>query len=348
MSWVSSWSRSRASVWSVGVVDAEVAFPLALGGVEGDIGLAEQVLGALCAGAGDGDADAGPDEDLLTGDRERGPERRQEAFGGRGGEHGGVGRGDRIEQDGELVAAEAGRKLPGAGLRGDAFRNCDQKAVACRMAEAVVDIFEVVQVQEEDRDRFSSGLGPKPCPIEGFKKPGSIGQAGKGVVLGLEANASFGFLEVADVEEQSLPDEGLTVVVRDEHGLVADPDVVSIFVATAILDAIGVAGGVGAQYLFDHPLAVVGVEQFAMWPRRADLGHEGGPGSDPRPAHRVVTNCESTVLRGRGGVRACWDNLDHPLEGVREAALLRVADEAEEDIVARLQVNRDVLRRLRR
>src|SRR5688500_16264931 len=75
----------------------------------------------------------------------------------------------------------------------------------------------------------------------------------------------------------------------------------------------------------------------------------------PRTTWPGTTTAPEASLRGNpcdvpptAGARldADRDDLDHPREGVGDAALIRVADEAEEDVVARRQVHRQELRRV--
>ena len=124
-----------------------------LGPVHRRVGVADQQLGAgrlLVVRAGDGDADRGGDEVLDAVDREG------------LGEGGGDAVGDRdrlafvgeaVDQDPELVAAEAGDDVAGPQVGAQPRRHRPQQGVAGVVAEAVVDQLEVVEVEEEDPDR---------------------------------------------------------------------------------------------------------------------------------------------------------------------------------------------------
>jgi hypothetical protein len=57
-----------------------------------------------------------------------------------------------LEQHGELVAAEPGDGVAGAGRAGDPLRDAHEQLVTGGVAEAVVDRLEVVQVEEDDGD----------------------------------------------------------------------------------------------------------------------------------------------------------------------------------------------------
>ena len=95
-----------------------------------------------------GDADAAPTTfRSWPVDRERDGERGDEARrdGHRGAEVRLV-----EQQDRELVAAEAGRQVVGADARLDALGDRGEQPVAGRVAEGVVDVLEVVEVEEQD------------------------------------------------------------------------------------------------------------------------------------------------------------------------------------------------------
>ena len=61
--------------------------------------------------------------------------------------------GEAVDQDAELVAAEAGDDVAGAQVGAQPRRHRAQQLVAGVVAEAVVDQLEVVEVEEEDPDR---------------------------------------------------------------------------------------------------------------------------------------------------------------------------------------------------
>ena len=136
-----------------GFEDLVAALAGLLGHVHRDVGVPQQLLGALgTAGPGVGgrDADRGAGEDLLALEVERTLERREDP-------RGDLGRVDPVpavlEQDRELVAAEpsGGVGLPERVLQ--PLADLAEHPVARRVAERVVDRLEVVQVHEQDRDR---------------------------------------------------------------------------------------------------------------------------------------------------------------------------------------------------
>ena len=140
-----------------GLVDLEAALALALGAVHGEVGVAQQRGGVLVAGA-DGDADAGVDarspspsasNGVLQRTRaaERRPRRRRPASGGP--------RAGRRTRRRRAVT----RCRRGAARRPRRVGGLPQEGVAGVVAEGVVDGLEVVEVEEEQRQRGASGRG---------------------------------------------------------------------------------------------------------------------------------------------------------------------------------------------
>ena len=128
-------------------VRAVAALALGLCPVHGEIGVAKERLGVLGPGC---DPDARADVDLAALDRDRVGERLEHAACCRGR----VGRVvDLLDQDGELVAAEARDRVGRAQARLEPRGDRLEELVACPVAERVVDGLEVVDVDEEDADR---------------------------------------------------------------------------------------------------------------------------------------------------------------------------------------------------
>jgi hypothetical protein len=121
--------------------------PPGLGRVHGHIGVAQQFLGRVGARPAGGHAHAGLDRDPPAVEAERlvqGVER--PAGHGRGR----LGVGHPLQQHGELVAAEAGGGVGRAQAPLEPAGGGHQELVAGGVAEAVVDVLEVVQVDEQD------------------------------------------------------------------------------------------------------------------------------------------------------------------------------------------------------
>jgi hypothetical protein len=110
-----------------------------------------------------------------------------------------------LDEHGELVPAEAGHGVAGPHAGVEPLGHLDQEPVAGGVAQAVVDLLEAVQVQEQHGHR---GCFP-PAPFEGVVDPvleqGPVGQRGQVVVEGLVGQlvlelAALG--DVAGVEDQ--------------------------------------------------------------------------------------------------------------------------------------------------
>jgi hypothetical protein len=111
-----------------------------------------------------------------------------------------------LEQDGELVAAQAGHGVLAAHAGLEPGGHGHQQVVTGGVAQLVVDRLEVVQVDEE-QGQWGAGLG---APAQGVPDPlpeqGPVGQVGEAVVERL-------VLQLADHGRQPAV-EGLVV----EHG----------------------------------------------------------------------------------------------------------------------------------
>ena len=90
----------------------------------------------------------------------------------------------RIEQDGKLVAAEAGRGVTGPDRALDTAADLGQHLVADSMAERVVDRLEVIEVQEQ-HDRGAVAATERRLDLLGEERP--VREPGEDVVEGLVA-----------------------------------------------------------------------------------------------------------------------------------------------------------------
>ncbi len=145
----------------------------ALGAVHRDIGIAQQAVGGVRARGAEGDADAGRDVELpaskiegrqeLLGDAVRhdtGPRLAMEA----------------LQQDNELVASQTRDRLvlPNAGAK--AIRDLFQERVADMMAEAVVDLLEIVDIEKQQTDAGDVASGPRQRLIQPICKRTRLGR----------------------------------------------------------------------------------------------------------------------------------------------------------------------------
>ena len=136
--------------------DLVPALAALLGHVHRDVGVAEQLFGIPGLSLLDhGDPEARPDEDLLPLQQERVLEHLHDPIGD-------VGRLDALaavlQQDRELVAAQAGRGVGGAKRGLQPLAHLGQQQVAGHVAQGVVDGLEVVEVHEQHRDRLVVAL----------------------------------------------------------------------------------------------------------------------------------------------------------------------------------------------
>ena len=156
----SAWRRSRSTSSRrsaprphLGVEELAAGAAAFLGPVHGGVGVADQQVGVgrlARSRPGDGDPDAGADEVLAPPIDEGLGEGGGDAVGDR---HRLVLVGEAVDEDPELVAAEAGDDVARAQVRPAAAARRPQQLVAGVVAEAVVDQLEVVEVEEEDPDR---------------------------------------------------------------------------------------------------------------------------------------------------------------------------------------------------
>ena len=92
-------------------------------------------------------------------------------------------RGAGRQQDGELVAADAGHEL-GAGHAGlQARADLAQQPVAGLVAERVVELLEVVEVDQQQRELGLGGARGGGRLLEAGEQPAAVGEAGQRVVL---------------------------------------------------------------------------------------------------------------------------------------------------------------------
>ena len=138
----------------LGVEELVAGLAAAFGHVHGEVGLPEQFGGIAGRGASLGHADADVDNHAGSADDERRPQRVQDPLGDLDGDGAVVVFHD---HDRELVAAQAGDQVVGADAVVEPGGQLDEKGVASFMTDGVVDIFEVVDVDEQQ------ALLPGPC-----------------------------------------------------------------------------------------------------------------------------------------------------------------------------------------
>lgn len=176
----------------------------ALCAVHRQVGVAKQVVAAaILAGR---DADARRDVDLLALDFERSPQLGQNALGH---QLGSPRRADVLEQDRELVAAEARRRIGWPQAATQSARHEDEQLVARDVPEAVVDVLEAVEVEEEHGDGRLASARARLGVLQPVQEQGAVREPGQRVVERL----MHGVLEVARIGERQAGVLGE----RDEH-----------------------------------------------------------------------------------------------------------------------------------
>ena len=177
------------------LVDAAAAV---LGPLEGGVGVRQQRLGPAGARPGQGDADAGRDDDLLPADGER------------GGQPGGhpLGQADRVPlvgqvgaEDGELVAAEAGHGVAGAQDAAQPAGHRDQQPVDGVVAEALGHLLEAVEVDHQHGGQGGLTAQAGHGHLQPVQEQAAVGQPGQGVMGGPPGQLVLGAAALAQVDQ---------------------------------------------------------------------------------------------------------------------------------------------------
>ena len=201
--------RLRARVHA-GLEEAVGAAAVFLGAVERKIGLLQQFVGVLAVFGRQRNADADADDELMTGN-----------LVGRGnlldhlaGEHGGGGRLAIAAElhDREFVAAQSRDRV----VFGDALAETPgdllQQRVADRMAQQIVDVLEVVEVEAEHRNLIAAPDEPQGL-FELFAEQRPVRQIGQRIMTRHMRDLLLGRLPFGDVLERGDPSAAL-------HGLI--------------------------------------------------------------------------------------------------------------------------------
>ena len=151
-----------------------------------DIGMVQQLFAGQAEVVADCDADAGGHLDLEARDDERSGQRGLHA----GHDRRGLRRGFEIfQQDDELVAVKAGRRVARAYQLNQPLGHGYQQLVADAMTVGVVDRLEAVQIDEQHGRRLVRALVPDDSVLEALQDEGPVRQAGQGVVQGRGARS---------------------------------------------------------------------------------------------------------------------------------------------------------------
>ena len=180
-----------------GLEQAVAALALGLGDVHRGVGVADQLVGVGgVPRLDDRDAEAGADDQVVVVELERAAERVEDPLGGLDRRLRVV---DVLEQDRELVAAEAGGGVGGADARGDALGHLEQDPVAGGVAEAVVDGLEVVEVDEQHGHPDAVAQRPRDRVADALVEQRAVGEVGDRIVERLVGELLLERLALGDV-----------------------------------------------------------------------------------------------------------------------------------------------------
>ena len=180
------------SVGQVGVhrrvVDAGAVAALVLGAIERHVGVAQNVGGVAGAAVDRRDADRGADDDVVAADHVGRADRGDDAAGDRLQR---IGIGLAMGDDGEFVAAEAGHQILAAHDAAQPLGDVEDELVADVMAERVVDVLEVIEVDVEHRRRRAAGAHIVDHGFEPLAEIDAVGQAADRIVQRQMAQLRF-------------------------------------------------------------------------------------------------------------------------------------------------------------
>ncbi|MNM34757.1 hypothetical protein D3C81_454140 [compost metagenome] len=224
-------------------MELELVAAFFLGPVQGHVRLCQQAIGAQALGGVQADADA-----------------RRQAHGivvqvvglGQGiadlaGQGGTAGRLVDVQlQNGKLVATQAGNHVVLAGAGAEPSCHLLQQQVTDRMAEGVIDPFEMIQVQVEHRKWRCTAPGGGKRLVQALDQHGPVGKAGEAIGTCHQGEFLFGQAALGNVEDDAFDFHQLALGVAYRDIAVLDPAQGVIGGAQAELD--GGCGGITVQY----------------------------------------------------------------------------------------------------
>ena len=172
----------------------------------------------------------------------------------------------------ELVATQPGPGVRGARHGGEPARHLAQERVADRVAQGVVDLLEVVEVEQHHRHGIAAAPGARQRSGQPIVEQHAVGQAGQGIMQCQVADLLLGGLALADVDGSPHGTADHAVGVTDRRG--AD----QLVVEGAVVED-------DAQFLVANDLAAGGALQGQALRRQfapAPEGRENAPAA-PRP-----------------------------------------------------------------
>ena len=163
------------------IVDAGAIAPFVLGAIERHVGVAQNIAGVAGAPVNHRDADRGADIDGMAADRIGGAHRGDDASGDRL-QRIGVRRAD--GQNGKFIAAEPGDEIVATHHMTETLGDRENEFVADMMAERIVDVLEMVEVDEEDRRGRTAAPHFADQPLQALAEIDAVGQAADRIVQG--------------------------------------------------------------------------------------------------------------------------------------------------------------------
>ncbi len=283
---------------------------------------------------GDRDAEAAADEELLALEPQRRGERREDPLG----RVGGVLRAAHVlEQDGELVAAEARRGVARADAVVEALGDLQQHGVAGGVAEAVVDRLEVVEVHEDHGQPGALAPCARERVAHALDEQRAVGEVRHGVVEGLVRELLLERLALAHVA--AVEHDAVDVLVVEQVGVedleLADA---AVDVAHAALEHLGAGGGVrrGVGEHVREPALLPRLQQpgearCPRPPRGCSRGRARSTGSGRRPI-RVASStvmrsleCRTSEPKRASLVRRCTSSVSAALSSASETSVASAA-----------------------
>ncbi len=227
--------------------------PLPLGAVEGEVRVLHQVGDGAVIVRKDGDSDACAGAEALALKQERLAQSGQQGL--REGHPGAIAAAG-FKRDRKLVTAEPGQDAVRS-QAAQARRHFAKQGVASIMPHHVVDVLEVVEVDEQQREPCFRGLGAGDLVREEPEEMGAVGETRQRIVVRGRPQPLLRLLTVRYLEGDA--HDALGKAVRHDGGPRLEPAM--LVAAKAVFDAGGNTGMERPQ-CFDHPLAVIGMDMI--------------------------------------------------------------------------------------
>src|SRR5690606_160994 len=196
-----------------GAVGLDAVAAQALGVVHGQLGVAQHVGSGDRVAVIDGDADGSGEREIAVAEIERALQGLADLLGDLGDLSGRLLGG---ENNAELVAAEAGDAVQWAHDAGDTAGDGEQHGIGGRLAHALLEFHETVDVDEEDGRLDAVGKpGPHQGALQAVEEELPVGQAGQAVVHGVVQQPFARGAILVDVLQRA--DDAVDLPIAAEH-----------------------------------------------------------------------------------------------------------------------------------